>query len=109
MSGEGGGGSVEGWVGGRVGGGLVVVTATATAAEVAASAARSAIWSAFLGVGVRASGGWRLRAMREAMPAFSMASHAVSTAAVHGSGASSSTPVPVRAQVMVTSAVASSA
>ena len=97
------------WVGGRVGDGLVVVTAMAMAAEVAALAARSAIRSAYVGVGVRASGRWRLRAMREAMPAFSMVPHAVSIAAVHGSGVSSSLPVSVRAQVVDAAAMASSA
>ena len=47
--------------------------------------------------------------MREAVPAFAMAKHAVSTAVSHRSGVSSSTPAPVSAQVVVAAAMANSA
>ena len=77
------------------------VSSLSVAAESAALAARSAIWSASVCVGVRASGGCRLWAPREAMSAFSMTSHAVSTAAAHGSGASSSSLLSVRARVVM--------
>ena len=108
-SGEGGRGSVVGWVRGRVGGGLVGVAAMAMAAEVAALAARSASWLADGSVGAWAPGGWRLSAMRAAVPACSMETHAMSTAVSHGSGASSSPLASVSAQVVVAAATASSA
>ena len=83
--------------------------AMAMAAEVAALAARSALRSADGAVGVRGSGRWRFCAIREAVPAFSMAWHAVSTAAAHRPGVLSSTPASASVQAAVAAAMASSA